>query len=180
MIARTLVFFALGPGVCFSQPATLPAQQLGSAAECAVHARESSFAASVERRDEKAFAEHIHPGAVFLGAGAPARGRDAVVASWSRIVRGDGVRLRWRAGDVVIGGDPSIAYSTGPSYFESLAPVDPAKPRPRYTLNNFFSVWVKDRDGRWRVMYDGGVAGRGTDDFAEVERHLRSGRTRCP
>jgi ketosteroid isomerase-like protein len=169
----------LVPLATLAQPATPADAWIGTAAECAVYARESSFAQSVERSDEKAFAEHLHSGAVFLSGAVPARGSEAVAQQWSRIVRGDGIRLRWRAGDVVIGADPNIAYSTGPSYIESLAPAGPAKPRPRYLLNNYFSVWVKDRDGQWRVLYDGGTIGRGTDDFAEVERHLASGRTRC-
>lgn len=175
-----LLAASLATASAAAQTAATPSWPAATTAECAVYAREASFAATVDRGDEKAFAEHLHPGAVFLGGASPARGREAVVAQWARILRSDGIRLRWRAGTVVIGPDPNIAYSTGPSYIEPLGPVDPSQPRPKYLLNNYFSVWVRDTDGQWRVMYDGGVVGRGTDDFAEVERHLQSGRTRCP
>ena len=162
-------------------PPAPPPWPPASAAECAVFAREASFADSVERADEAAFAEHVHPGAVFLGGAVPARGRAEVVSQWRPIIRSEGITLRWRAGNVVIGSDPDIAYSTGPSYIERGAPSDGVvSTRPRFVLMTYFSVWVRDAGPTWRVIYDGGAVLRETDDATAVERHLASGRTRCP
>jgi ketosteroid isomerase-like protein len=123
-----------------------------SDAECVVWERERSFAAAVERHDAEAFAEHLHPGAVFnAGELDAARGRDAVARSWSRIVEGREVVLRWWPGVVQIGGDPDVALSRGP-YLLELPALDPPR---RWRVGEFQSVWARDRDtGTWRVLYD--------------------------
>src|SRR5689334_15818368 len=60
-----------------------------SESECQVWNREISFAASVEKHDAQAFAEHLHPGAVFLGGtNKPRRGSEAIAAAWTDIVAG--------------------------------------------------------------------------------------------
>jgi ketosteroid isomerase-like protein len=125
---------------------------LHSDAECAVWARERSFAASVERHDAEAFAEHLHAGAVFNAGDFDAtRGREAVARSWSRIVEGRDVVLRWWPGVVQIGGAPDVALSRGP-YLLELPALEPAH---RWRVGEFQSVWLRDRDtGTWRVLYD--------------------------
>ena len=120
--------------------------------ECAVWAREQSFAASVERHDAAAFAEHLHPGAIFnAGDAAAERGRDAVLTAWADIVEGRDVVLRWWPGSVQIGGEPDLALSRGPFLLE----LPGAEAAPRYRVGEFQSVWMRDRDsGAWRVLYD--------------------------
>ncbi|HUP05856.1 MAG TPA: nuclear transport factor 2 family protein [Caldimonas sp.] len=121
--------------------------------ECAVWAREQSFARAVERHDADAFAEHLHPGAIFnAGEVAAPRGREAVVKAWAGIVEGQTVVLRWRPGVVQIGGDPDVALSRGP-YLLELPGAEPAK---RWRVGEFQSIWVRDRDA-WRVLYDMGA-----------------------
>lgn len=131
--------------------APLPAV-VHSAAECAVWQRESSFAKSVEAHDAKAFASHLHPGAVFnAGSRGPLRGREAVAQAWAGIVEGKEFILRWRPGVVAIGGDPNIALSRGPSFSESPG----ADPKERYKVGFFQSVWVRDAaSGEWRILFD--------------------------
>ena len=123
-----------------------------SAAECAVWRRELSFAKSVEAHDAKAFAAHLHPGAVFnAGSRAPLRGGDTVAQAWAGIVEGKEFILRWRPGVVAIGGDPNIALSRGPSFSETPG----ADPKERYKVGFFQSVWVRDAaSGEWRVLFD--------------------------
>jgi ketosteroid isomerase-like protein len=154
-----LAFVSLATG----QPAAGPSDADGrptlkvvhTARECAVWQREASFARSVERHDAAAFAEHVHPGAVFnAGDVAAERGREAVVASWAGIIAGEPLILRWRPGVVQIGGDPDIAVSRGPFILED--------PRPgaasRWRVGQFQSVWVRDRaSGVWRVLFDAGA-----------------------
>lgn len=134
-----------------ARPVILPAL---SAGECAVWARELSFAKSVAEHDAAAFATHVNAGAVFGAKNPrPERGRDAIVAGWADIVQGKGLKLSWYPAMVVIGGEGDIAYSSGPALYENLAP----DARQRYSLGGYQSVWHKDADGVWRVLFDDGL-----------------------
>jgi ketosteroid isomerase-like protein len=96
----------------------------------------------------------VLPGAVFIdNDGSVLRGRDAIVHGWSAIIRGDGVKLDWRPSSVVLTADARIAVSRGP-YWVTITKGD----APRFAAGTFQSIWVKDRDGAWRVAVDGGTA----------------------
>jgi ketosteroid isomerase-like protein len=143
---------AMGASIALAQPASAP-KPLHSAAECAVWQRELSFARSVETHDAKAFAAHLHPGAVFnAGSRNPLRGSDIVAQRWAGIVEGKEFVLRWRPGVVNIGGDPNVALSRGPFLSEDL--TEP--PADRFKVGFFHSVWVRDAaSGEWRILFDG-------------------------
>ena len=133
--------------------------------------REVAFARSVETHDAAAFAEHVHPGAVFVDSEGIAQGRDAIAKGWASIVRGDALHLGWRPASVVVTGDPRVALSRGPYWLVIAKPGE----TPRYMTGTYQSVWVKGR--RWRVARAGGrghsategVLARG-DRAAEGER----------
>jgi len=121
--------------------------------ECQVWNREVSFAASVENHDAKAFAEHLHPGAVFLGgANRARRGGEAIAAAWTDIVKGTEGVLHWHPDTVVIGGDPNVALSRGPWWIADTS-KDAKAP---YVMGNYISTWVRDDKGVWHVLFDGG------------------------
>jgi len=173
------VLLALLPAVVVagetSAPATAAAPSLSNA-ECAVFARELSFAQSVANHDAKAFAEHVGQDAAFdAGGAAPTRGRVAIVQAWAPIVEGKGVRLEWYPTRTTIGGVGDIAWSTGPALIEHLAPGA----KQHYLLGQFRSVWHKDADGVWRVLFDDGVPPRAaTEAEAGVFRAARP--AACP
>lgn len=154
-----------------AQPASAPAavRAVHSAAECRVWQRELGFARSVEMHDERAFVAHIHPGAVFdAGAVDAVRGRAAVAKSWSGLIDGKDVLLRWRPGIVDIGGDPDVALSRGPYVLEDKR----ADPATRFRVGLFQSVWVRDRvDGEWRVLFDGSGGPPKPVESAEAAQH---------
>ncbi|WP_223266798.1 YybH family protein [Luteimonas gilva] len=152
-----------------------PAPRL-SAAECEVWARELSFAQSVADHDAAAFAAHLHPGAVF-GAKSPQpqRGRDEIARSWAGIVEGKRMKLSWYPAMVAIGGEGDIAYSSGPALYESLAPGA----KQRYSIGGFQSMWHKDADGVWRVLFDDGVQPQPATD-AQVEAFKKGRLATCP
>lgn len=151
------------------------AEPLGGA-ECEVWMRERSFARSVAEHDAAAFAEHVSPGAAFdAGAPRPLRGREAVVSAWAGIIRGEGLRLSWYPQRVTIGGRQDVAWSSGPALFEHLAP----DARPRYEIGTFHSVWQRDADGAWRVLFDEG-AGRRPATEADVTAFRAGADPRCP
>jgi ketosteroid isomerase-like protein len=123
--------------------------------ECEVWNRERSFANSVENHDAKAFADHVDENAAFgAGTRAPLHGRAAVVADWKEIVEGKQIKLHWSPAIVTIGGDGTLAVSRGPSWLEDLRPGA----KERYRIGEFISTWTKNRDGKWRVMFDSGAA----------------------
>ena len=134
-------------------PLPLSAKRVAASAdECAVWKRELAFARSVEAHDAGAFASFLHAGTVFdAGSADAAKGRDAVVASWSEIVDGRAIALRWRPGIVQVGGEPAIAISRGPFILQRMQAGSPV-----FRVGMFQSIWVRDaRDGAWRVLFDG-------------------------
>lgn len=152
-----------------SPPASVPL----SADECAVFARELSFARSVAAHDAAAFAEHVAPDAAF-GAGSPRpqRGRDAIVRAWGPIIRGDGIVLEWYPARTTVVGD--VAWSTGPALTEETDASG-----THYRRGAFQSVWRRDADGTWRVVLDAGTPPREvTADDAEAFRKARP--AACP
>ena len=171
------VLVALSAAVHAQQatPPPPPAPSL-SAAECAVWARETSFAQSVATHDAAAFAEHLHPQAVF-GAKQPqpTRGRDAIAQNWAGLIAGTRLKLLWYPAMVAIGGEPDIAYSSGPALYEA---VDP-KAAPRYRIGAFQSVWHKGADGVWRVLFDDGIEPQPATDAAVAAFHAGR-RAACP
>ncbi len=139
-------------------------------ARCAVWSRELSFAASVAAHDERTFVEHLHPQAMFVeGEKSVTRGREAVLAEWRPLLTGESVLLRWHPTSVVVAEGAGTAVSRGPYVIED--------PRPnatsRYMKGLFQSVWVKDADGAWRVLIDGGTA-RPTQITNEEAERIKS------
>jgi ketosteroid isomerase-like protein len=134
-------------------PPPPPAPAL-SEAECQVWARELGFARSVADHDADAFAEHVHPQAVF-GAKGPqrTRGREAVVEQWAGLIAGTPVELQWYPTMVTVSGDSGVAYSSGPALYRSRD----AQGEEKLALGGFVSVWTREADGAWRVLYDDGI-----------------------
>lgn len=131
-----------------------PPQARMSAAECAVWARELSFARSVATHDAAAFATHVEDNAAFSAASPrPLRGRDAITRAWTGLIAGKPVLLSWYPDRTTIGGVPDIAVSSGPALFEDVRPGAD----PRYSIGRFHSVWHRGADGVWRVLFDDGV-----------------------
>jgi ketosteroid isomerase-like protein len=144
--------------------------------ECAVWARELSFADTVARHDAEAFAGHLEPGAVFgAGGDARSRGRDAIVERWRQIIEGRRVTIEWYPTQTTIGGVDGIAWSEGPA----LVITDPGTPRAAYRLGRFRSIWRRGEDGTWRVLFDDGDEARPATP--EEVRAFRAGRRdTCP
>ena len=132
------------------QPARAP--HLGPE-ECTVWKREQSFARSVAEHDAIAFADHIAEDAVFdVGRADAIRGRATIVKRWEGIIDGKLIRPRWYPTQVVLGGTGDLAWSTGPVLIEDVG----SKTRDRYQVSTFRSIWRKDPDGLWRVLFDEG------------------------
>jgi ketosteroid isomerase-like protein len=128
-------------------PATLSGQSAPdlTAAQRQVFAAESAFAASFARRDTAAFAALLAPDAIFFGGGAPLRGSAAVAEGWRGMLTEATPPFSWKPEivEVLAGGD--LAFSSGPV-------LDPEGKR----VATFNSVWRRQADGRWLVVFDKG------------------------
>jgi ketosteroid isomerase-like protein len=148
-----------------------------NAAECEVWTRELGFAHALAAHDAVAFAGFVHAGAVFgAGSASPTRGRDAIVADWKDLIAGKDLILRWHPGHVAIGADPAIALSSGPAWTDDRG----AGTGPRYTISRYTSTWVRDRDGQWRVLFDGAGSDPKAASAAEVAALAAAQPASCP
>ncbi|HEY0502296.1 MAG TPA: DUF4440 domain-containing protein [Lysobacter sp.] len=170
------------PCNAFAQaPAEAPMPKL-TADECAVWARELSFAQSVADHDAAAFAAHLQQGTAFGASRAePTRGRDNVARRWAGIIEGKELRLAWYPSRVTIGGPGDVAWSSGPTLYEDLRDEAGAtgKAENRYAIGTYQSVWHKDADGVWRVLFDDGVEPKPAGE-AEVAAFRAGRRATCP
>ena len=169
------VLLALSLPVAAADAPPAPAPAL-SAVECAVWDREMGFARSVADHDAAAFADHVGEQAAFGTSGPkPIHGRAEIVRQWRGIIEGKRVRLEWYPARTTANGAGDLAWSTGPALTEVL---DPAA-KQRFHLGHFRSVWRKDADGAWRVVFDDGDDPRpATAEEAAAFRAARP--TACP
>ncbi len=110
-----------------------------------VRAREVAFAASMANRDFQAFLTFIAPDAVFFNGNEPIRGQDAIGEAWRPFFDGPTAPFSWSPDVVEVLESGGLAMTSGPVR-------DPAgTPSGRFN-----SVWRRDADGVWRVVFDKG------------------------
>ena len=111
-----------------------------------VFVAESSFAASMARRDFVAFTSFISPEAVFFADTAVLRGRDRVVEGWRRFFVGP-APFSWKPDVIEVLPSGKLAISNGPVF-------DPSGKK----VGNFSSIWRRESDGRWLIIFDKGCS----------------------
>jgi ketosteroid isomerase-like protein len=109
-----------------------------------VFAAESTFAASMADRDTAAFARFVSPEAVFFGR-TVLRGKVAVVDGWRRFFEGPTAPFSWKPEVVEVLESGTLALSSGPV----LGPDGKQ-------IGTFSSIWRREGDGGWRVIFDKG------------------------
>ncbi len=158
--------------------AGLPARTAAkmSTAECAVWARELSFAQSVAVHDTASFAAHLEDGAAFSAESPqPLRGRATIASHWARLVEGKQLLLSWYPTRTTIGGVADIASSNGPALYEDLRP----SANPRFSIGAYHSVWHRGKDGIWRILFDDGIEPRPATE-AETAAFRAARQPHCP
>ena len=120
---------------------TIPA--LADAVE-EVRQAETAFAKAFADRDKAKFFSYVAEDAVFMGAGGTLRGKQAIVARWSRFFEGPVAPFAW--------GPERVEVVAGGKIGFSLGPVVDADGK---FLSQFASVWQKQPDGTWKVVVDG-------------------------
>jgi ketosteroid isomerase-like protein len=176
LLALLVAAPALAQDASPPEPPKAPPKARMSAAECEVWARELSFSQSVADHDAAAFAEHLHAQAAFgSGRAVPTRSREAVAREWAGLIAGKPVTLSWYPTRTTIAGVGTVAASSGPALFEDLSP----DAKSRYAMSQFHSIWHKDDDGAWRILFDDGTPPRPVTD-AEAAA-FKAGRPKeCP
>ncbi len=110
-----------------------------------VFVAESSFAATMANRDSTAFAAFVAPEAIFFGEKSVMRGKQAVVDGWRPLFAGPTPPFSWKAEAVEVVASGTLAHSSGP--------VHDATGRQ---IGSFNSIWRREADGTWRVVFDKG------------------------
>ena len=107
---------------------------------------ENGFAATMAKRDHKAFATFIADDAVFFGGeNRVYRGKKAVVDSWKGLYEKPDAPFSWRSESVEVIESGKLAHSSGPVF-------NPKGER----MGTFNSVWRRESDGSWKVVFDKG------------------------
>jgi ketosteroid isomerase-like protein len=129
---------------------TLPVSAFADA-ENDVRCHEIAFSQSVENRDAEAFASFIEADARFVG-GSVQRGAEAVVAAWSVFFGETGPKIMWRPQYIEVLEDGTLALSRGP--FRMVTTNADGETTEHW--GTFNSIWRKQDDGSWKILFDAG------------------------
>jgi ketosteroid isomerase-like protein len=135
LAAAALLLTALGSG----------AQDSVEARRAEVFAAERGFARSMASRDFAAFGRYVADDSVFFSGSTALRGRDAVLAAWKAFFDGPTAPFSWEPDQVEVLEAGDLALSTG--LVKSPDGVVTAR---------FNSIWRRQADGRWLVIFDKG------------------------
>src|SRR5688572_22431281 len=96
-------------------------------------------------RDLAAVGRYVAEDCVFFSGSTPLRGRDAVLAAWKAFFEAPSAPFSWEPDqvEVLVSGD--LALSTGL-----------VKNPEGMVTARFNSIWRRQGDGRWRVVFDKG------------------------
>ncbi len=112
-----------------------------------VFVAESSFAATMARRDLDGFAQFLSPEAVFFGDTAVFRGKAEVVQAWRKFYEGPKPPFAWKPGVIEVLPSGTLALSSGPVF-------DPTGKR----IASFSSIWRREPSGKWLIIFDKGCS----------------------
>lgn len=130
----------VGPGA-----GAAPAAGQVADARAAVEAREIAFARTLADRDFEAFLTFVSEEAIFFDGERPLRGRDAVAAAWAPLFEQPAPPFSWHPDVIEVLESGGLALSSGPVRSPSGDVV-----------GRFNSIWRKETDGVWRVVFDKG------------------------
>jgi ketosteroid isomerase-like protein len=106
---------------------------------------ENAFAKTLADRDHAAFTRMLAEEAVFFGREGAQRGAVEVAAGWKPLFEAAQPPFSWRAETVEVLASGTLALSSGPV-------LDAAGKQ----IGAFNSIWRREPDGTWRVVFDKG------------------------
>lgn len=110
-----------------------------------VRAAEQAFAGAMATRDLDSFASHLADEAVFFGTKDVLRGKAAVVAGWKRYFEGAMAPFSWEPQTVEVLASGTLGLTSGP-----------VRNPEGQQIGTFSSIWRREADGRWKVVFDKG------------------------
>jgi ketosteroid isomerase-like protein len=113
--------------------------------ETELRAAETAFAKTMADRDHAAFARFISDEAVFFGRAGEIRGKAAVTKAWAGLFEGEQPPFSWRPEVAVVLESRGLGLTSGPVF----------DPQGKQT-GTFNSVWRRESDGSWKVVFDKG------------------------
>ena len=122
----------------------LPASAADRAEE--VRATEIAFAKAFADRDAKKFF-YLADDAQFLGRRNTMHGKQEVIAGWSEFFKPSVAPFRWQPERVVTNAAGDLGFSSGPVFDEAGVQI-----------GTFTSTWVRQPNGSWKTLFDGGSA----------------------
>jgi len=132
---RTFAAFAIALMTALSALAT-PADDVRNA--------EIAFNKAFADRDQAAFFRLILDDATFLGPTRTLAGKQAIVERWSRFFSSPIAPFSWGPDRVAVNAAGTVGETAGPVYDAD-----------GHHIGNFNSVWLKQSDGTWKVLFDG-------------------------
>lgn len=146
-LTTTRLTTVIAPLACLLALALIPAAHAETREQLTQQVRdaENAFAATMAARDHKAFATFLAEDAVFFGGNEAARGKAAVVEAWKGLYEKPAAPFSWSSETVEVLESGQLAHSSGP--------VLNAKGERVATFN---SIWRREGDGHWKVVFDKG------------------------
>ena len=105
---------------------------------------EIAFAKAFADRDSAKFFTYVLDDATFLSRRGTLSGKAEVMRVWSEYLKPEKAPFSWGPERVVVNGAGDLGLSTGP-----------VRDAVGNHIGDFASVWQKQKDGSWKVVFDG-------------------------
>jgi ketosteroid isomerase-like protein len=110
-----------------------------------VRATEIAFAKAFAERDAKKFFSYLADDAQFLGRHNIMHGKQEVIAGCTEFFKPAVAHFRWQPERVVTNAAGDLGFSCGPVFDEA-----------GMQIGTFTSTWIRQSDGSWKILFDGG------------------------
>jgi ketosteroid isomerase-like protein len=144
MMLRWLGPLAVLGAACLSSPAPHPPN---ADLRQQVMKTERAFAKTMADRDHGAFSTFLSKEAIFFDKEGAIRGSEAVAEAWRPLFEGTEAPFSWEPTVVEVLDSGSLALSSGPI----------RDPNGKI-VGTFNSIWRREPDGTWRVVFDKGCS----------------------
>jgi ketosteroid isomerase-like protein len=114
---------------------------------------ESAFAETMAQRDFEGFVSFLSDEAIFFSGATPLRGKQMVADTWKPYYEGQDAPFSWKPEHVEVLESGTLAFSSGPVF-------DPQGTR----VATFNSIWRREANGQWRIVFDKGNAACNCDN----------------
>jgi len=106
---------------------------------------EEAFAQTMADRDHEAFTSFLAEDTVFFGPQGEIRGSKAVAAAWKPFFDGPEAPFSWKPEFASVLDSGKLGFTSGPIFTPDGTRV-----------GTFNSVWQREPDGDWRIVFDRG------------------------